>query len=172
MHDWSVRIEMAGAARELDPDLVGDLLEALEPQGAVASLGPSSLQVRLSVFANEAILAEKNALEAMTVAMDKVGLAQWPIIGIAATTSGELLRELGQPTVAPLVGVAETAEILRVSRQRVSELAKNRSFPRPVADLASGPVWIAAAVRSFGSNWDRRPGPKTRNLKGGNTPDK
>lgn len=56
-----------------------------------------------------------------------------------------------------LVGVAEVAEMLGVSRQRVSQL-KAGSLPNPVALLASGPVWSAREVEGFASTWDRRPG--------------
>jgi len=32
------------------------------------------------------------------------------------------------------------------------------SFPRPVAQLASGPVWTETSVRAFAEDWPRRPG--------------
>lgn len=48
-----------------------------------------------------------------------------------------------------LVGISEAAEILGVSKQRVSQLADLPSFPRPLARLRCGPVWGDAAVRSF-----------------------
>jgi predicted DNA-binding transcriptional regulator AlpA len=59
-----------------------------------------------------------------------------------------------------LAGVSEVAEMLGVSKQRVSELAKTRGFPKPLVTLASGPVWPVAAIRSFARSWIRRPGPK------------
>ncbi|MGH2769000.1 MAG: hypothetical protein ACRDJF_00515 [Actinomycetota bacterium] len=72
----------------------------------------------------------------------------------------ELTREVDRPNFTPLVGVTELARILGVSRQRASELARSRTFPKPLANLASGPVWAEDAVRSFSKTWNRRPGPK------------
>lgn len=40
-----------------------------------------------------------------------------------------------------LVGTAEIAEMLGVSRQRVHELSKARDFPEPVALLGAGNIW-------------------------------
>jgi hypothetical protein len=46
-----------------------------------------------------------------------------------------------------LVGVAEIAEMLGVTRQRVNVLAKtDPSFPVPEAELSCGRVWSRAAV--------------------------
>lgn len=61
---------------------------------------------------------------------------------------------------APVVGMAEVASIIGVSRQRVFQLARDYpDFPEPVAVLASGRVWERAAVEAW--SWahpDRRPG--------------
>lgn len=40
-----------------------------------------------------------------------------------------------------LMGTTEIAELLGVSRQRVSQLAASDTFPEPVARLAAGPIW-------------------------------
>jgi hypothetical protein len=34
------------------------------------------------------------------------------------------------------------------------------SFPPPVAQLASGPIWLRSDLRTFERSWDRRPGRK------------
>ena len=54
-----------------------------------------------------------------------------------------------------LVGVTEVREILGVSRQRVHQLVRDRpDFPKPVAELASGKVWLRADIE----RWARRTG--------------
>lgn len=53
-----------------------------------------------------------------------------------------------------LMGVAEVAELLQVSRQRVTQLAKTPEFPAPSARLASGPVWESADIE----RWARETG--------------
>jgi len=46
-----------------------------------------------------------------------------------------------------LVGVAEIAEMLGVSRQRVHQIVKaDPTFPEPVADLSAGKIWARADV--------------------------
>ncbi len=54
--------------------------------------------------------------------------------------------------------MAEVAELLKVSRQRASALARSESFPSPVVALRSGPVWTRASVNRFVESWRRRPG--------------
>lgn len=49
-----------------------------------------------------------------------------------------------------LVGVAEAAELLNVSRQRISQLARDPRFPTAVAHLRATPVWRADQVATYG----------------------
>jgi len=61
------------------------------------------------------------------------------------------------------MGVAEVAEALGTSRQRVSALARQpNGLPTPLARLASGPVWSADTLQRFVAEWDRRPGRRPR----------
>jgi prophage regulatory protein len=53
-----------------------------------------------------------------------------------------------------LVGAAEIAELLSISRQRVDQLAAGDDFPEPIAVLAAGRVWKRADVEA----WARRTG--------------
>lgn len=57
-----------------------------------------------------------------------------------------------------LVGAAEAAAILRVSRQRVSALSQNRAdFPKPVAVLAAGKIWRLRDIERWAArNPDKR----------------
>lgn len=57
-----------------------------------------------------------------------------------------------------LVGVSEIARALGVSKQRVSELRRRQDFPKPVAELAAGPVWTDVSLNHFVLGWERRPG--------------
>jgi prophage regulatory protein len=62
-----------------------------------------------------------------------------------------------------LVGVAEIAEMLGISRQRVNRIFQtHQDFPAPVAEITAGRIWrrrdVAAWIRD---NPDRqKPGPK------------
>ena len=59
-----------------------------------------------------------------------------------------------------LMGHAEVATHLGVSRARVAGLATTRpkGFPPPVARLSCGPVWLAQDIERFASTWDHKPG--------------
>jgi predicted DNA-binding transcriptional regulator AlpA len=49
-----------------------------------------------------------------------------------------------------LLGTAEVAELLSVSRQRVDQLASSYAdFPKPEAELAAGRIWARAAVDAW-----------------------
>jgi len=67
-------------------------------------------------------------------------------------------RELATPNFPELVGVSEVADLLGVSRQRASALAKSSGFPLPVAVLAAGPVWTRPSLNRFVDEWPRKNG--------------
>jgi len=48
-----------------------------------------------------------------------------------------------------LMGAAEIAARLGVSRQRVSQITARESFPRPVVELASGRIWESKDVEAW-----------------------
>lgn len=52
-----------------------------------------------------------------------------------------------------ILGTAEVAEVLGVSKQRIHALRKMAEFPEPVKVLASTPVWHRAEVVHFLSKW-------------------
>lgn len=53
-----------------------------------------------------------------------------------------------------LMGVAEIAELLGVTRQRVHQLRQIEGFPAPARALAIGPVWESADIE----RWAREAG--------------
>lgn len=57
-----------------------------------------------------------------------------------------------------LAGLAEAAEILGVSKQRVTELRAQPAFPEPLAELKSGPVWTRDSIEEFAVTRRRQPG--------------
>lgn len=48
-----------------------------------------------------------------------------------------------------LMGAAEVAAFLGVSRQRVLQLREKADFPDPVSQLASGPIWESADIETW-----------------------
>lgn len=55
-----------------------------------------------------------------------------------------------------LVGVAEAAELLGWDKRRVVTYLDRGSFPSPVAELASGRVWLRSDVEAFARAFRRR----------------
>ena len=57
-----------------------------------------------------------------------------------------------------LVGVAEIARMLGVSRQRVHQLATtDPDFPKPEAVLSAGKIWSKAAIETWmAGHWPAR----------------
>lgn len=61
-------------------------------------------------------------------------------------------------SVDQLVGAAEIADLLGVSRQRVTQLTSRGDFPRPVATLAMGKIWRRDDVEEWIEARDKRLG--------------
>jgi hypothetical protein len=80
------------------------------------------------------------------------------LVGVHVSRSCDFDATLTEATFPRMVGVAEVAAELGVSRQRVSELSQQVGFPRPVASLAAGPVWLASSIKRFVESWSRKPG--------------
>jgi predicted DNA-binding transcriptional regulator AlpA len=53
-----------------------------------------------------------------------------------------------------LMGVAEVAELLGVSTQRVDQLARSEAFPTPIGEVRAGRIWDRADVEA----WARQTG--------------
>lgn len=59
-----------------------------------------------------------------------------------------------EPDLADLVGAAEIAAMLGVTRQRVNQMATDPTypFPKPVAELTAGRIWRRSDIKA----WARR----------------
>ncbi len=158
MSGWSVLIEADGS------DTIGDaeveaLIDALATYAPVVSYGRGSLSVRLTVEADSVRHAIDNALDVVTSSPTVDGAT---IVRVEAQTDESLSQELGIDAVPDLIGVAELANLLHVSKQRASELARRPDFPAPRDVLAAGPIWSRATVLQYVRTWKRQPGrPRT-----------
>jgi predicted DNA-binding transcriptional regulator AlpA len=59
-------------------------------------------------------------------------------------------------TVIPvdnILGTAEVADVLGVSKQRIANLRKLAEFPDPVVHLASTPLWDRSDILDFLTIW-------------------
>ena len=161
-----MQIETAAANEsepELDADAIDDFIAVLADYSPAASYGSHRWSVELSMTAPDGGTALNSAFAAVYRAAQKAALPRWPLVRAAVASSAHVDAELSEPNIPSLVGVSEIADLLGVSRQRASELARTPSFPVPVASLASGPVWLEPSVLRFVDSWRRKPGrPSTR----------
>ncbi|MCP4303576.1 MAG: helix-turn-helix domain-containing protein [bacterium] len=59
---------------------------------------------------------------------------------------------------AELVGVAEIADILGLSRQRVNRIVQTHDdFPEPLAELSAGRIWRAEEIEKWMQRTGRTP---------------
>lgn len=67
------------------------------------------------------------------------------------------------PQFPELVGLAEIAAILGVSKQRVRELAaQDDTFPQPVAELIGGAIYVKSMIEEYKRQSTRQPGRPTK----------
>lgn len=143
-------VEIAIATKK---PLTAEQLESVAEVGGAAAgdVGGMRVETVLTVRAKDHPGAAAKAIETITarVAGD--------VIAVEVMTTDEQDRRLAVP--APeYVGIAEIAELLGVSRQRVDQLQSRQDFPAPVARLAAGPVWRKGDLSTFADGWQRKAG--------------
>lgn len=136
-------------------DILNDYADAV---GVAVSFTPEAFTTSLTLEAESIDIASGTGFERVRTVAEKVGLPAWPVVSVWVMTAEETDAQLAEPTYPPVLGIAELADMLRTSKQRASQVARTQNFPRPYAELASGPVWLKPNVMHFVENWERRPG--------------
>lgn len=152
--NYTVTIDRTGHVTD---DQAEDLLDALTTHHAAVAHTTDTLIVTLTVAADDPPAAAAAAIAAIDTAAPFT--AGWSAAAVEVLTVEEADRRLDLPAVPALVGVAELADLLEVSRQRASKVADTApGFPAPIARLRSGPVWRRTDLDRFLDGWKRRPG--------------
>jgi hypothetical protein len=156
---WNVNLEFDGVdvSSGVD-DQIDTLFETLLPLAPVASFEPGRLGVGVTVEDTTPEGALRRAKKAVAPAMLRSRFGRGHLVGVEMYTNEELDRRNAIPNYPEVVGVAEVAEMLGVSKQRVSELARSKRFPSALYELAAGPVWVKPAIERFADAWERKPG--------------
>jgi hypothetical protein len=123
----------------------------------VGKPGDRHLETTLTVTAANVCEAAKQGAAAVSERISG------EIVAVEAMTTDEADRRANERP--ELVGVGEIAEMFGLSKQRVSTLSKREDFPRPLAQLSSGPIWRAGDLSTFAAGWKRKPG-RPRNIVG------
>jgi hypothetical protein len=158
MKNWSVSIQTTHVLDMSKADEIADeLVDLLKPHGGTASYDSQTVAARFDVRAADPEAALAKAHRILSAALRKAGYTgESNIIAVEVETVEEMDRRLQESNVPSLVGIAEVAGALRVSKQRASELSRQSSFPRPLAVLAAGPVWERHTIARFLERWPRR----------------
>lgn len=97
--------------------------------------------------------------EAARIGLDRVeGHTGIRAHGVEVVNEDRMRLDLTRPAIPELVGHAEIAELLGVSRQRAAQLASRPDFPPAVMTLKAGPLRVRQDVEKWIPTWTRRPG--------------
>ena len=151
---YSISIETSGSL--LDDAAIEELAPILESFGAEGAVGASGglaggPGATFSLPASDPGSAVQRALGIFHSACEKLGIRHDGYARVDVMTEAYRDRWLEEEPDR-YVGVSEIADLLGVSKQRVSELRAKPMFPEPVAELARDPCGRSRA--SFGS-WSR-----------------
>jgi len=140
-------------------EAIDKLLALMRPHHGSVEAERDVWSVHVSVQAANAPTAVRQAVKLVTNLGRAAGMPRWPAAHVEAMREDLRVGDLARPALPELVGPSEAAAMLGVSRQRVHQLAtEHRRFPPPLLRLASGPLWLADAVRAFAATWERKPG--------------
>jgi hypothetical protein len=167
----SVSIETRAGHEEVDLDAIDGLVDILAAFGGVglavgsgglfagpsATIGVPTAILRSGDPGDALVDAVRIATSWFLDACHEANVGHAGIARVDLMTADYLEADLLRVPDA-LLGVAEVAAELGVSRQRLSELRRRPDFPAPVSELAAGPVWSGSSLRRFIEGWDRKPG--------------
>ena len=162
---WTVTVEGSLPAAESPTGASHGRIDALSRTLAVAHRGDASRTdrgwvARVQVEPSALIRTIENAVAQgrtwVLCAADGVGLSDSEIVRLEAIEGDTFHAQL---EVHELLGAAELSRFLGVTRQRISQLKKSGSLPRPDAQVAATPLWLRQTVNEFLIGWRRTPGP-------------
>ncbi len=158
MIDWTVELHRETGRSDPDRDSLDRYLAALAVHDAAVSATPQGrVSPRLTINAADAATAVGEALEAEEAAAttaDFGGVVTAVVVADANTPDGET-----NWVRTPLLSLSEIGEMLGVSRQRSSQLARDHpQFPHQAASYAGRPLYEAAAIEAFADVWHRKTG--------------
>ncbi|HEX8001749.1 MAG TPA: hypothetical protein VF519_03550 [Mycobacteriales bacterium] len=146
---WTVRarVEVPDSSQYVwHPAALDRVAALLQGRGAVVAHGPGELVVSFGVEGATAREAQDEGAAWVDRVARLLGL-EGRVQMVSVVSNAALLAELD--AVPECAGLAETAAILGVSKQRVHQLTAHPNFPRPVFRLSATPVWLAADIRRF-----------------------
>jgi hypothetical protein len=160
MREWSVRFNISRPEVTFTEEHVDAVLDALSTQAASGTYSPHELSMRFTMVCPTPIRAVREGFDLFVGALGKAGIppGEEGVVEAGVEAVPDLERRIGESNLPDLVGVAEVARLLNVSKQRASELARSPEFPRPIEVLAAGPIWRKTAILRHVGLWPRKAG--------------
>jgi hypothetical protein len=164
--EWIVRVVLATSVEisEASLDKMSDVADDCDATVALRDRG-SGVVVTMTVdgLSNGERLLPTVIDWAVSVVCEGGGCEDATPVDVRFVTPEIYEAEALEPSIPDLASATDAAEILGVSRQRVHQLAASNSmFPRPVARVATGPLWTRNAIEWFDSVWERKAGRPSR----------
>ena len=76
------------------------------------------------------------------------------VTSLQVRTNSTKIEDMSQDiNIDNILGTSEVAEVLDVSKQRISSLRQMVEFPEPVKQLASTPLWDRDDIMKFLAVW-------------------
>lgn len=148
---WVTTLTYALDLTEAEHDRLADELDELD--AGLANIPDHGVDVTYWTNA-------RDPLEAARVTRDYLsGVMYGDPVGVEVVDESAYEHRADAPTLPRIVSAPEVAEMLGgVSRQRVHQLRAQESFPEPLFELKTGPIWDARAIERFVRDWARKPG--------------
>lgn len=149
----------AGGEAQAELPGLDDFADALAAYSGSVAGGQAGWSGTVSYEADSPVDAAYNGHEIVLTFAYKASLPMWPVVRVEAVDHDELARDLANPLFPDLIGAAEAAQLLGVSRQRIHDMRKTTpGFPHPAVEVAMGPLWTVHSIERFVETWTRRPG--------------
>ncbi len=159
MQWYSVRVQARGEPARVPDDARDRFMDLLQDLHGTVGATNREWDATISLFAGSAThAAEYASAELLPKLAEKAGFPPWPVVRVEAVQEDVLDEELERSNFPDLVSGPEAAAMLKVSRQRLHQLAMTSRFPKPLYELGAGKLWHRAAVERFAETWERKPG--------------
>ena len=150
---WSVSIGATGADHRTAEAAAIVLADQI---GQYVAVDDNAVSTTIDVLAADAFAALGSVRRMVETALGR----GWNVERFSVTEESVFDAVMEASVFPAFVGTIEAAEILGVSKQRVSQLAAEGRMPTPVAVLAAGPVYLESSVRAFAAEPRRAGRPK------------
>lgn len=154
--DWQVTLDLK-ANDDIDEGTLFDLMEEYGRHGAAATLGPDPrcASLTMTITAETGVDALSNALNLLSTSK---ALPETEVTGFEVTEWNDVERRNREPVFPKVVGYAEIARMVGVSRQRAYKFPEIDTFPKPVIETSQGPLYSEAAVAAWAANRETKAG--------------